>query len=201
MSNNTTAETAAIHGGGMRLAFDLLPLALFFLAYRLDGIYTATAVLMAGVTLHAGFLWLRSGRLPVVQGGMALLVLVFGGATLILRDPEFIKLKPTAVNWILALVFLLSHRGGRPPLVQRLLGAHITLPVRRWESLNRAWALFFALSGGLNLVVAWLCAESVWVSFKIFGLLGLTFLFLLGQGAWLARQPAFESSPGGDADA
>ncbi|MBF0137332.1 MAG: septation protein IspZ [Magnetococcus sp. DMHC-1] len=185
----------------MRLVLEFLPLVLFFVAYRLDGIYTATGVLMVGVPLHAGWLWWRTGRLPPVQGGMTLLVWVFGGATLLLRDPGFIKLKPTVLNWILALVFLFSTWGQRPPLVQRLLGAQVALFPRQWDILNRAWIVFFIFSGGVNLLVAWLYDESVWVNFKIFGLLGLTFLFLLGQGFWLARQNGPETPPAGDANA
>ncbi|MBF0153555.1 MAG: septation protein IspZ [Magnetococcales bacterium] len=201
MGNGAVVEAPVVRRGGWRLVVELLPLVLFFLAYRLDGIYTATGVLMAGVTLHAGFLWFQTGRIPPIQGGMTLLVLIFGGATLVLRDPGFIKLKPTVLNWVLALVFLFGARGNRPTLVQRLLGAQVVLLPSRWEVLNRAWVLFFVFSGGLNLLVASLYDESVWVNFKIFGLLGLTFLFLLGQGVWLSRQAGFDSPPADDANA
>ncbi|MBF0175880.1 MAG: septation protein IspZ [Magnetococcales bacterium] len=201
VGQGVVVHTASVRRSGLRLILELLPLVLFFVAYRLDGIYTATGVLMAGMTFHAGYMWLQTGRLSAVQGGMTLLVWIFGGATLILRDPDFIKLKPTVLNWILALVFFFSAWGRRPPLVQRLLGGQVALFPPQWEVLNRAWVVFFIFSGGLNLWIAWRYDESVWVHFKMFGSLGLMLVFLLVQGIWLARQVGPERSPADDADA
>jgi intracellular septation protein len=115
------------------------------------------------------------------------LILVFGGATWFLRDPTFIKWKPTVLNWLFAIVFLGSQFIGRQPVIQRMLSAQIELPAEIWRRLNLAWTAFFIVIGGVNLYVAFHFEESVWVNFKLFGMLGLTVLFVLLQSFYLAR--------------
>ena len=116
------------------------------------------------------------------------LFLVFGGATLFLKDPLFIKWKPTAINWLFGLAFLGSQFIGEKPLVQRMMGQAVKLSSAIiWRNLNLAWVGFFAVSGLLNIYVAFNYSEETWVNFKLFGLLGLTIVFIIAQAVYLSK--------------
>ncbi len=174
----------------MQTLIDLAPLAAFLLAYRLAGIYSATAVLMAAMLVLLLFQWLRQRRLPPLLLVSTLLVLVLGGATLLLRDTRFLKWKPTIFLWLVSVGAAASVWVGDTPLAQRLLqpligGGHL-LPRATWLKLNWVWVLFYALLGGLNLLVARLMSERTWVDFKVFGLTAAFLVFALAQTAWLA---------------
>ncbi len=123
----------------------------------------------------------------------AALVLVFGGITLAVRDKQFIMWKPTVLDWLLAAVFLASGWrvfGGRP-LIQRLMeatDAQISLTSASWRALNLMWVVFFLLMGAANLVVFRIFDEATWVNFKLFGMLGLTFVFIVLQSLWIAAR-------------
>ena len=115
------------------------------------------------------------------------LVVVFGGATLYLKDPEFIKWKVSVVNWLFAIVFLGSEYIGKRNLVQRMMQQAITVPAEIWTRLNFGWAGFFAIMGFLNLYIFKHFSESTWVNFKVYGLLGMTILFVILQAFYLSR--------------
>ncbi|WP_123401220.1 septation protein A [Inmirania thermothiophila] len=176
----------------MKLLVDFLPVLLFFAAYQLWDIYVATAAAIVAGALQVAWAWLRHGRVePMPLVTLAVLVL-FGGATLLLHDERFIKWKPTLVNWLFAAGFLASHFVGRRPLIQRLLAANIELPPPVWRRLSWMWIAFFAAMGVINLFVAYRFSTDVWVDFKLFGMLGLTLVFVLVQGLYLARHIAPE---------
>jgi intracellular septation protein len=166
---------------------DLLPLFVFFLAYRLSDIYVATGVLLVVTCTQLLVNRLRGKPVAALQLVSAAIVLLFGGLTIALHDETFVKWKPTLVNWLFAAAFLGSEVAGSDPLVQRLLGGQATLPAGGWRRLNRVWAAFFAALGALNLVVAYRYSTDVWVQFKVFGLLGLTVAFVVLQSVWLGR--------------
>ncbi|MCC7464292.1 MAG: septation protein IspZ [Gammaproteobacteria bacterium] len=174
--------------------FDLLPVLAFLVAYKLRGIYVATAVLMVGMVLLVALSWARRRRVSVLMGVSAALVLLGGGATLLLHDPVFIKWKPTAYFWIMATVFLVSTWIGRQPLAQLLQQSAFAeaggIARSAWQRVNLAWALFFAALGALNLYVAFRMSENTWVNFKVYGLTALLLVFGLAQALWLARQGA-----------
>jgi len=180
---------------GMKLLFDFLPIVLFFIAYKLADIYAATGVLIVATLAQAGWIWLRQRRiekLPLITAG---LVLVFGGATLILHDPVFVKWKPTAVNWLFAAAFVASRFIGEKTLLERMMGSQLELPAPVWVKLTFAWAIFFLVMGAANLFVAYTFDESTWVNFKLFGMLGLTLLFVLAQAAYLSRHLKLDDTP------
>jgi intracellular septation protein len=209
----------------MKLLYDLLPVILFFLAYKFYGalpdgwilavggwlpvalepgepghaIYLATAVAMVVMVaqLSIGFaIKRRLETMPVLTG---VLIVALGTATLLLRDPVFILWKPTLVNWLFAVVFLAPPMLGRPTLVETLMGHALHVPKRIWARTNHAWVLFFVVSGVANLVVAYSFSEAFWVDFKLFGMLGMTAIFVLGQALYLARhhsEPDHHASPG-----
>ena len=171
----------------MKPLLDLWPVCVFFIAYQWYSIYIATAVLMAAVGVHSLLTWWRERRLTPMQWLTLGLVVLFGGATLILHEPRFIQWKPTLLQWLMALAFAGSHFIGKKPLIRRLLDAQVVLPSAVWTRLSLSWIGFFLFSGAANLWVAYHFDEATWVSFKLFGLLGMTFLFILLQGIWLAR--------------
>lgn len=173
----------------MQMLLEFLPIVAFVVAYKyFGGIYVATAVLMVGMPLSLAILWLRGGARPNMFAASTALVLVFGAATLLLRDARFIQWKPTIFMWLLALAFLVSAFVGRQPLAQRLMQQVVgDAPMSRseWLKLNTAWILYGLLAGGANILVATYASESTWVDFKIWGLMGLMFVFLMGQFYWL----------------
>jgi len=171
----------------MKFLADFFPILLFFVAYQLYDIYVATAVAIAGSCIQVGYYWFRNHRVEKMHLVTLALLILFGGLTLILRDPLFIKWKPTVVNWLFAAVFLGSHFIGEKTIVERMMSHAVTLPMEIWVRLNVAWSLFFVASGALNLYVAFNYAEATWVNFKLFGLLGLTMVFVILQALYLAR--------------
>jgi len=183
----------------MKLLFDLLPILLFFVAYKLYDIYVATAVAIAAGLLQVAYVWLRHRRLEKTHVATALLLLVFGGLTLALRDETFIKWKPTILDWLFAAAFLGSQFvGTRKPLVQRMMSGTVTVSDPVWERLNGLWVLFFVVMGVLNLVVVYNFDTDTWVNFKLFGMLGLTLVFVVAQAFYLARHMVPEPSTDGE---
>ena len=172
----------------MQFLFDLLPVIAFFITYKLADIYIATGVLIVGVLLQTAISWIRFRKVSGMLLTSAALVLVFGGLTLLIHDATFIKWKPTVVNWLFAGAFLISQFLNGPTIVQRLMGENVTLADADWRRLNFMWIAFFLIAGALNLWVAFRFDEATWVNFKLFGLMGLTFLFAIGQGFWIARK-------------
>lgn len=179
----------------MKLLFDFLPIVLFFIAYKLADIYVATGALIVATLAQAGWGWLRQRRiekLPLITAG---LVLVFGGATLVLHDPVFVKWKPTVVNWLFAAAFVASRFIGEKTLLERMMGSQLELPAPIWVKLTFAWAVFFLVMGAANLFVAYTFDENTWVNFKLFGMLGLTLLFVLAQAAYMSRHLKLDDTP------
>ena len=171
----------------MKLLFELFPVLLFFVAYKIYGIYIATAVMIVTSLLQALYLWRRDGAIPTMHWVTLGLVVFFGGLTLVLQDPTFVKIKPTIVNWLFASAFIIAPFIGGKTLPQRMMEANVELPESKWKNLNMAWILFFIALGGLNVAVAFNFSEDAWVNFKLYGLMGLTFVFALVQGFYIAR--------------
>ncbi|HPF57650.1 MAG TPA: septation protein A [Candidatus Competibacteraceae bacterium] len=179
----------------MKLLFDFLPILLFFIAYKVADIYIATGVLIIVTLMQTGWIWLRRRqleKLPLITAG---LVLVLGGATLLLKDPTFVKWKPTVVNWLFAVAFLGSCFIGQKTLLERMLGGQLELPAPVWVKLTLAWAVFFLAMGVANLYVAFTFDENTWVNFKLFGMLGLTVVFVLAQAAYMSRHLKLDDTP------
>lgn len=184
----------------MKQFIDFIPLILFFIVYKLDprnvelagqsfsvgGIYSATAVLIAASVLVYGALLIKQRRLDKGQWVTLAACLVFGGMTLAFHSETFLKWKAPVVNWLFALAFAGSHFIGDRPLIQRIMGHAVNLSDSLWAKLNVAWVLFFLICGCVQLFVAF-TFQSIWVDFKVFGSLGMTLLFLIGQGVFLAR--------------
>lgn len=177
----------------MKQLAEFLPIALFFIVYQLDGetvslgdwhytldgIFTATAVLMAATALQVAATYALTRRLEKRALWMLAAVLVFGGATLVLRNQMFIQWKPTIFNWALALAFGASQFIGDKNLMERTLGSQIHLPKPVWGKLNLLWVSNFTVVGALNLVVAYGFSEATWVSYKLYSAIGFTLLLTI----------------------
>ncbi|WP_280375634.1 septation protein A [Pseudomonas sp. BN515] len=184
----------------MKQFIDFIPLILFFIVYKLEpravelaghtymlgGIFSATAVLIISSVIVYGTIFLLQRRLEKGQWLTLVACLVFGGMTLAFHSETFLKWKAPVVNWLFALAFAGSHFIGDKPLIQRMMGHALSLPQAIWVRLNLAWIVFFLVCGCANLFVAFTFHE-FWVDFKVFGSLGMTVLFLVGQGVYLAR--------------
>lgn len=172
-----------------KFLFDLFPLILFFVAYRLADIYVATAVAIAAAVLQ--ILWIKLTRKPIetMHWVNFAVIVFFGGATLWLQNEAFIKWKPTVLYWLFGAVLLISKYLLDKNLMQKLLGTKVSMPDLAWNKLNLSWALFFMVAGALNLFVAFsgLFTESQWVNFKVFGLMALLIVFVIAQSIWLGK--------------
>lgn len=171
----------------MKLLLDFLPLAIFFIAYKFADIYVATGVAIVATIATIAFVRFTKGKVEPMQWlGLAVIV-VFGGATIALHDPLFIKWKPSILYWTFAVVLAFGQLVLRKNLLRAALGSQVELPEAAWRVLTWSWCGFFAVAGALNLWVAFHYSEQVWVNFKVFGLMALMVLFVVVQALWMAR--------------
>ncbi|MBT8085805.1 MAG: septation protein A [Woeseia sp.] len=170
----------------MQLFVDYIPIIFFIAAYFFKDIYFATAVLMATMPVILVLQWLITKKVNRIYLASTGLVLLLGGATLFFHNPTFLYWKPTVLNWVIACIFLGSQWVGEKPIVQRMMGHAAELDTAQWRILNQMWVVFFVFSGAVNLYVAYNFSEAFWVKFKLFGMLGLTLVFVVLQSIWLA---------------
>lgn len=179
----------------MNTLLDLIPALLFFGAYVAKGIYFATGVLIVAMFVLVALYWFKDHRIHKLYLVTAIVAAVFGGLTLYLRDPLFIKLKPTVAYGLIAAILLGSHFIGRKVLLARIPQKAIVLPDTVWRRVNFAWVVFFAFCAALNLYVAYGFSEKVWVNFNVFGFTALTFIFMLAHAPFLMRYLQTEETP------
>lgn len=179
----------------MKFLYDFFPILLFFIAYKMYDIFVATAVAIVAAFVQVMLFWVKHKRFDNMQLVTLGLIVLLGGATLLLHDETFIKWKPSIVNWLFAIVFLGSQWIGSKPIIQRLMEQHIQVDTPQvWTVVNLSWVGFFVFSGLLNLYVAFNFSTDVWVNFKLFGLMGLTFVFVIIQGIYLTKHIVEEES-------
>lgn len=169
---------------------DFLPLVLFLGAYIYRDIYLAVIVLMIAMPVGLAIKFIITRSIDKIYLWSTIFLLVFGGMTVYLRNPLFVYWKPTVFYWALALAFLLNRWIGKALLVQRFFGTVGKLPTDRisrsqWQALNLIWVGFFILTGLLNIYVAYNFSEAIWVRFKVFGLMGITLVFMTAQTFWI----------------
>lgn len=202
----------------MKFFFDLFPVILFFLSFKLSEsrpqaavdfivqvlgplgmaqsigvaqapILVATLVVILATMMQIAWVWMRHGKVDKMLWISLILVVFFGGLTLVFHDETFIKWKPTVLYWLFAIILAASATWFNKNLIRQMLESQVQLPESLWRRLNLAWVIFFLLMGGLNLLIAFGLGLSTdaWVSFKLFGALGLMFAFIIGQGIFLSR--------------
>ena len=171
----------------MKLLTDFLPIALFFITFKLAGIYVATAVAIAATLLQIGWLYFRHGKVEAMQWVSLVIIVLFGGATLVFHDDTFIKWKPTVLYWLMGGALVLGHLVLKRNFLQSLMGSQLELPAPVWLRLLWAWAGFFVFMGVVNLWVAFNFDLDTWVSYKLFGGMGLMLVFVVIQALYLIR--------------
>ena len=171
----------------MKFLFDIFPVVLFFIAFKFSDIYVATAVAMGATFLQIGWVWLRHRKVDNMLWVSLAVIVVFGGATLLLQDETFIKWKPTVLYWLFSAVLAVAALAFRKNLIRAMMETQVTLPEVVWGKLLASWIAFFALMGALNLIVAFNFSTDAWVNFKLFGGIGLMLVFIVLQGLMLAR--------------
>lgn len=186
VTNPDNAAIAAVRPF-MKFVFDLFPVILFFAAFKLQGIYVATAVAIVATFLQIGWVWFRHRKVDAMLWVSCAVIVVFGGATLLLHDDTFIKWKPSVLYWLFGGVLLAAQVLFGRNLIRTLMGREIRLPDDIWNKVNASWVLFFALMGMANLLVAYNFDTDTWVNFKVFGGIGLTLAFVVLQALALAR--------------
>lgn len=184
----------------MKFLFDFFPVLLFFVTFKLyddpkEGILAATAVIIVATVVQVTITWLRNRRVEKMHLITLGLVTVFGGLTLAIENEMFIKWKPTVANWVFALVFLVWPLFRGKTIVQQLMEKNIELAEPVWNRLNLSWVLFFLAMGIANLYVVYNFDTDTWVDFKLFGLMGLTFAFVVAQGFYLVRHVKPDDNP------
>ncbi|MCU7799685.1 MAG: septation protein A [gamma proteobacterium symbiont of Lucinoma myriamae] len=181
----------------LKFIYDFLPIIIFFGTYKLtdNDIYAATTAAIIATLIHSAIQWFMHKKLENQHIINLVVILFFGGLTLLFQDDTFIKWKVTVINWIFGLVLLGSQFVGKKNIIQRQLGEAIQLPESIWVRLNMMWVAFFMLCGLLNLYVAFYygaeltteARQAIWVDFKMYGMLGLTFSFMIFQIFYLQR--------------
>ena len=171
----------------MKFLFDLFPVVLFFVGFKLYDIYVATGVAIAATVVQVSWLKLRGRRVDLMLWASLAIIVVFGGATLLLQDETFIKWKPTVLYWLFGTVLAGGVLGFRKNLIRTLLGEQMRLPDPVWTRLNWSWVVFFVFMGAANLYVAYNYSTDLWVNFKLFGGMGLMLFFVVAQSLVLAK--------------
>jgi intracellular septation protein len=197
----------------MKFFFDFFPIVLFFIAYKFfgdlppqlieaanalpfvsidnnepkDAIYFATVVIIISTIFQNIGHWFTYKKLEKMHLISLGILLIFGSMTLGFKDPLFIKWKVSIFNWVFAAVIIGSMYIGEKPLIERMMSHAIEVPQVIWKRINISWGVFFALVGLVNIYVAYTYSEETWVNFKLFGMLGLTLVFMIAQGIYLAK--------------
>lgn len=171
----------------MKLLFDLFPVILFFVAFKLYDIFWATAVAIAATVVQIIWLWMRHRHVEKMMWVNLGIIVIFGGATLVLQDETFIKWKPTVLYWLMAVALFISVWFFKKNLIQSMLGKQMELPATMWSKLNLSWVGFFLSMGLINLFVAFNFSLDTWVTFKLFGATGIMLIFIILQVLWLGK--------------
>lgn len=181
----------------MKFLFDLLPVILFFVGFKLYGIFAATAIAIAATLAMIVYAKLRHGKIEKMLLINGVVISVLGGITLLLHDKTYILWKPTVLYWLLAAVLLIAQLFFKKNFIQQMMGKMMQAPASIWTKLNWVWVIFLVALGFLNLYVAFNYSENTWVNFKLFGVTGMMFVFVILQTLALRKyliEPVEEKS-------
>ena len=173
----------------MKQFSEFVPVVCFFIAYRMTDIFTATGVLIGVAAVQMIIQKLLGKPISKMQLVSLGLVIVFGGITIAFRDEMFLKWKVSVVNWLFALAFLGTQFFGKTTLIERVFkGQEMALDTALLRKLNLSWAFFFVFVGVINVYVVYNFSTDTWVNFKVFGILGLTAVFAIGQAVFIGMK-------------
>jgi len=171
----------------MNQLIEFFPILLFFITYKLYDIYMATGVVIVATVILVAYNWFRYRKVETMQWITLGLIVVMGGATILLHDEQFIKWKLSIIEWLFGLAFLGSQFIGKKPFVERMMSKSLKLPPLIWRRLNLMWGCFFLAVGFINVYVMYHYNTDQWVTFKTFGVPGLMLLFIVLQMVFLYK--------------
>ncbi len=165
----------------MKFLFDLFPVILFFVSFKFYGIFFATAIAIIATIAQIIYSKIRHGKIEKMLLVNGAIISVLGGITLLLHDKTYIMWKPTVLYWLLAGILLISDLFFKKNFIRQMMGKMLNPPVKIWSKLNLAWVVFLVLLGFLNLYIAFNYSLDTWVNFKLFGVTGMMFVFVIAQ--------------------
>lgn len=171
----------------MKFLFDFFPILLFFIAYKFGGIYVATGVAIAASFVQIGWVMARGKKVEPMMWISLVIIVFFGGATLLLHNETFIKWKPTVLYWLFAVILLGGAWLFKKNFIRVMMEKQVSLPDSVWNNLNLSWAAFFVVMGVANLYVAYNFSTDDWVNFKLFGTTGMMLVFVVVQSFMLSK--------------
>ena len=169
----------------MKILIDFFPILLFFGAYKMFNIYTATGVLMAATVLQMGLIYAIDRKLQAMHKITLVLILLFGTLTLVLQDDRFIKWKPTVLYGAMSMALAVALWALKKNFLKMLLGSQLDLPDAVWQRLNVAWIVYCAFMSAINAYVVMNFSTEAWVDFKLWGYV-FPLVFLVAQGIYIA---------------
>jgi len=170
-----------------KFLFDLFPIILFFIAFKVYDIFIATAVAIVATLLQIIYVYLKNKKVEKVLLFNGVMITLLGGLTIFLQDKMFIMWKPSVLYWCFALILLFSNVFLKKNLVQMALGKQVELKNKFWNVINWYTSIFFVLLGFINLYVAYNFSEDTWVNFKLFGITGLLFIYMIFLGLYISK--------------
>lgn len=166
---------------------DLLPAIVFFTVYKVYDIFYATAALIIITITQVIWEYIKYRKIAKAQILVAVLVTVFGGATLYFHDEEFIKWKVSIINWLLGFGLIVTTYIMKETPMEKMLKDSVNLAHKQWKMLNNVWGAYFVMLGTINLFVAYFFSTNTWMNFKLFGMIGLTIAFMVIQMIYLSK--------------
>ena len=170
-----------------KFLFDLFPIILFFIAFKIYDIFIATAVAIIATLLQIIYVYLKDKKVEKVLLFNGVMITFLGGLTILLQNKMFIMWKPSVLYWCFALILLFSNLFLKKNLVQMALGRQVELKNKFWNVINWYTSIFFVLLGFINLYVAYNFSEDTWVNFKLFGITGLLFIYMIFLGLYISK--------------
>ena len=171
----------------MKFLYELFPVVLFFIFYKIYDIYIATAALMFATYMQIIIAHFLKKKIEKILIFTAVVVTIFGGMTLFFQDNAFIMWKPSIIYWVFGLGIVVANKFYNKNLIRISLGAQVKLANKYWENLCFSTAIFFIFLGFLNIYVAQNFSEDTWVNFKLFGMTGLLFIYMILIGLYIAK--------------
>ncbi|HRS63356.1 MAG TPA: septation protein A [Spirochaetota bacterium] len=171
----------------MKFLFEIFPVFIFFIAFKFKGIFFATAIAIIASILQIAFSYLKNKKVETPMIISLVVIIIFGGATLILHNEIFIKWKPTILYGIFSLIIFAGRIFFSKNIMKVLLDSKISMPDDAWDRINYSWAGFFAFVAAANIFVAYHFSTEVWVNFKLFGIMGLMFVFAIVQALFMSK--------------
>ena len=210
----------------MKFLLDFFPVVLFFIVYKFygdlppqlvdsanhlpfvsvdpkepkDAIYFSTLTLILATivqNISHWFVFKKLEKMHVISLGI---LIVFGSMTLAFKDPLFIKWKVSIFNWVFATVIIGSQFIGKKTLIERMMAHAIEVPKNIWRNINFTWGIFFTFVGVVNIYIAYNYSEETWVDFKLFGVIGMTIVFMIAQGIYLAKHAVIDEDDKPDSE-